>query len=155
VAPATRADVPLVFALMRGLAAYEKLEHALVATPAALEDALFGPHPVAETLLGYLDDRPVGYALTFETYSTFLGKRGTWLEDLFVLPEARGHGVGRALLVALAARTVERGHGRLEWNVLDWNEPAIGFYRSLGAVAMEEWTTMRVEGDALARLASS
>ena len=155
IAPATRADVPLVHELMRGLAVYEKLEHALVATAADVDDALFGPRPIAEALLGYLDDRPVGYALTFDTYSTFLGKRGTWLEDLFVLPAARGHGVGKALLVALAARCAERGHGRLEWNVLDWNEPAIGFYEALGAEPMDEWTTMRVSGDALARLASS
>ena len=153
IVPATKADVPLLHELTRGLAVYEKLEHALVATETDVEAALFGPRPAAEAILGYLDDQPVGFALTFDTYSTFLGKRGTWLEDLFVLPEARGNGVGKALLVALAARCLERGHGRLEWNVLDWNEPAIGFYRALGAQPMDEWTTMRVTGDALGRLA--
>jgi GNAT superfamily N-acetyltransferase len=151
VAPATPADVPLVFELVRGLAVYEKLEHEFVAVPAAFEDALFGPRPAAEALIGYLDDRPVGFALTFQTFSTFVGTRGTWLEDLFVLPEARGRGVGKALLQALAARCVERGQARLEWAVLDWNESAIAFYKALGAVPMDEWTTMRLTGDALAK----
>jgi GNAT superfamily N-acetyltransferase len=155
IAPATPADVALVHELMRGLAVYEKLEDAFVATVGDLEQALFGPRPAAEALLARLDDKPVGYALTFQTFSTFVGKPGTWLEDLFVLPEARGNGVGKALLEAIAARCVERGHARLEWAVLDWNEPAIGFYTRLGAVPMDEWTTMRVTGPALAALATA
>ncbi len=152
IAPATKADVPLVHELIRGLAVYEKLDHEFVATTDALEGALFGPRPAAEALIASLDGRPVGFALTFQTFSTFVGKSGTWLEDLFVLPEARGRGVGKALLVALAARCLERGQARLEWNVLDWNAPAIGFYKGLGAVTMDEWTTMRVTGEALVRL---
>ena len=152
ITPATRADVPLVLELIHGLAVYEKLEHEFAGNRDGLEDALFGPRPVAEALIAHVDDRPVGFALTCEIFSTFSGKRGTWLEDLFVLPDARGRGVGKALLVALAARCVERGQGALEWDVLDWNEPAIGFYKSLGAVPMEEWTTMRLTGEALRRL---
>jgi GNAT superfamily N-acetyltransferase len=148
-------DVPLVFDLMRQLAVYEKLEHALVATEADLAEALFGAHPACEALVGLVDGAPVGYALFFRTYSTFVGKPGIYLEDLFVLPEARGKGAGKALLARLAAITVERGYGRLEWAVLDWNEPAIGFYRSLGAEPMDEWTVFRMSGDALSRLARS
>ena len=146
-------DVPVIFELMRQLAIYEKLEHALVSTEADLTEALFGAHPVAETILALEGDKPVGYALFFRTYSTFLGKPGLYLEDLFVLPEARGKGAGKALLARLAAITVERGYGRLEWSVLDWNEPAIGFYKSLGAVPMDEWTVYRLSGDALGALA--
>jgi GNAT superfamily N-acetyltransferase len=140
---------------MRGLAVYERLEHAFVATESDLDDALFGPHPAAEALLGRLDGRAVGYALAFTVYSTFAGRRCLWLEDLFVEPAARGHGVGKALLVRLAQIAVERGCARLEWNVLDWNEPAIGFYQGLGAVPMDEWTTMRLAGEALARVAGT
>jgi GNAT superfamily N-acetyltransferase len=150
---ATAADVPVIFELMRQLAIYEKLEHALVSTEADLTEALFGAHPVAETILALEGGKPVGYALFFRTYSTFLGKPGLYLEDLFVLPEARGKGAGRALLAHLAAITVERGYGRLEWSVLNWNEPAIGFYRALGAVPMDEWTVYRLSGDALGALA--
>ena len=153
VVAATRDDVPTIHRLMHGLAVYERLVHAFVATESDLGDALFGPHPVAEAFLGKLDGRAVGYALVFTTYSTFVGKRCMWLEDLFVEPAARGHGLGKALLVRLAQIAVERGDARLEWNVLDWNEPAIGFYKSLGAGPMDEWTTFRVSGDALARLA--
>jgi GNAT superfamily N-acetyltransferase len=152
---ASRADLGLVHRLMHGLAVYERLEHAFVASEADLGDALFGPHPVAEAFLGKLDGRAVGYALIFTTFSTFAGKRCMWLEDLFVEPEARGHGVGRALLVRLAQISVERGYARLEWNVLDWNEPAIGFYKSLGAVPMNEWTTFRLAGDSLRRVAAA
>jgi GNAT superfamily N-acetyltransferase len=155
VAPATRADVPAVYALMRGLAVYEKLEHAFVATEADLERALFGEHPACEALVGRLDDRPVGYALFFPTYSTFLGKTNLWLEDLFVLPEARGNGLGKALLARVAALVVERGGGRLEWVVLDWNEPSIEFYKSLGATALDDWLVYRLSGDALAALAGT
>lgn len=154
IAPATRADVPTLCALMRGLAVYEKLEHVFVSTPAHLERALFGERPLAEALVGLLDGTPVGYALFYSTYGSFSGREGMWLEDLFVLPDARGAGVGGALLARLAAIAVERGCGALEWDVLDWNEPAIGFYRSLGAEPSGEWTTYRLAGDPLARLAA-
>jgi GNAT superfamily N-acetyltransferase len=160
---ATRADVSLILELIRELAAYERLLHEVVATPEALEATLFGDHPAAEVVLaewqvggtaaGGGDLLPAGFALFFPTYSTFLGKPGIHLEDLFVRPAFRGKGIGRALLSHLAGVVVERGWGRLEWNVLDWNEPAIGFYRSLGAAPMEEWTTFRITGQALEGLA--
>jgi len=146
-------DVALVHGLMRGLAVYEKLEHALVSTEADLAEALFGAHPACEALVAEVDGEPVGFALYFRTYSTFVGKPGLYLEDLFVVPEARGKGAGKALLARLAAITVERGYARLEWAVLNWNEPAIGFYKSLGAVPMDEWTVYRMSGQALAALA--
>jgi GNAT superfamily N-acetyltransferase len=148
-------DVALVHGLMRGLAVYEKLEHALVSTEADLAEALFGAHPACEALVAEADGAPVGFALYYRTYSTFVGKPGLYLEDLFVVPEARGKGAGKALLARLAAITVERGYARLEWAVLDWNDPAIGFYKSLGAVPMDEWTVYRMSGDALAKLASA
>jgi GNAT superfamily N-acetyltransferase len=153
--PATRADVPAVYALMRGLAVYEKLEHAFVASEADLERALFGERPACEALVGRLDGEAVGYALFFSTYSTFLGRTNLWLEDLFVVPEARGHGLGKALLARVAALVVERGGGRLEWVVLDWNEPAIEFYNSLGAIELDDWLVYRLTGDALTRLAAT
>ena len=155
IVPATPDDVALVHQLVHGLAVYEKLEDEFVARPEAFADALFGPRPAAEALIARLDGTPVGVALTFQTFSTFVGTRGTWLEDLFVLPEHRGRGVGKALLAALARRCVERGQARLEWSVLDWNEPAIRFYNSLGAVPMDGWTTMRVTGEALEALATA
>jgi len=151
---ATPGDVALVHGLMRGLAVYEKLEHALVSTEADLAEALFGAHPAAEAIVAEIDGTPVGFALFFRTYSTFVGKPGLYLEDLFVLPEARGKGAGKALLARLAAITVERGYARLEWAVLNWNEPAIGFYQSLGAVPMDEWTVYRLTGTALQALAA-
>lgn len=150
--PATVDDVALILHFIEGLADYELLRHECVATEAALAATLFGDRPAAEVLLGFVDDVPAGFALFFPTYSTFLAKPGLWLEDLFVDPEHRGKGLGTALLralAALAALAVARGCGRLEWSVLDWNEPSIGFYRSLGAVAMDEWTTYRLSGDAL------
>jgi GNAT superfamily N-acetyltransferase len=150
---ATPGDVALVHGLMRGLAVYEKLEHALVSTEADLAEALFGAHPACEAIVAEIDGAPVGFALYYRTYSTFVGKPGLYLEDLFVLPEARGKGAGRALLARLAAITVERGYARLEWAVLDWNEPAIGFYKSLGAMPMDEWTVYRMSGAALQALA--
>jgi GNAT superfamily N-acetyltransferase len=160
---ATRADVPLVLELIRELAEYERLLHEVVATPEGLEATLFGEHPGAEVVLAEWQAggssapdagvTPAGFALFFPTYSTFLGKPGIHLEDLFVRPLFRGKGIGRALLSHLAGVVVERGWGRLEWNVLDWNEPAIGFYRSLGAAPMEEWTTFRITGEALEGLA--
>ena len=153
--PATAADVPLVRAFIRELAVYERLEQHAVATEADLAAALFGPRPYAEVVFGCVDGRPMGFALFFHNFSTFLGKPGIYLEDLFVRPEARGQGLGRRLLVWLAATALERGCGRLEWAVLDWNEPAIGFYRGLGAVPLEEWTTFRLTGAALESLATA
>ena len=152
---ATRADVPLLHGLIRQLAVYEKLEQTMVSTEADVAEGLFGARPAAEALVASLDGTPVGFALFFTTYSTFLGRPGLYLEDLFVVPEARGHGAGKALLARLAQLVVERRYGRLEWVVLDWNEPAIGFYKSLGALPMDEWTTFRVTGEALAKLAQS
>ena len=152
---ATSTDVALVHGLMRGLAVYEKLEHALVSSEADLAEALFGAHPACEALVAEVDGAPVGFALYYRTYSTFVGRPGLYLEDLFVVPEARGKGAGKALLARLAAITVERGYARLEWAVLNWNEPAIGFYRSLGAVPMDEWTVYRMSGQALASLAAA
>ncbi len=150
--PATPADVPAILVFIRALADYEKLTHQVVATEASLHAHLFAPRPAAEVLIGELDGRPVGFALFFPNFSTFLARPGLYLEDLFVLPDARGRGVGRALLTAVARLAVERDAGRLEWAVLDWNAPAIEFYRSVGAVPMDDWTTMRVTGDALSQL---
>jgi GNAT superfamily N-acetyltransferase len=151
--PATASDLPLVLAFIRELAVYERLEHQVVASEAQLGTALFGPRPFAEVVFACLDGAPVGFALFFHNFSTFLGKPGIYLEDLFVRPEARGLGVGRRLLAWLARTTIERGCARLDWAVLDWNKPSIGFYASLGAVAQDEWTTFRLSGTALQRLA--
>jgi len=152
---ATERDVPLILQLIQGLAVYEKLAHEVTATEAGLRETLFGDRPAAEVIIGYTGDTPVGFALFFPNFSTFLGKPGLYLEDLFVLPEWRGHGFGRGLLQRLARIAVERGCGRFEWSVLDWNEPAIGFYKSLGARLMDGWSIFRVTGDALTKLASS
>ena len=151
---ATEADVPLILRLIQGLAVYEKLAHEVTATEEGLRETLFGARPAADVIIAYAGDTPAGFALFFPNYSTFLGKPGLYLEDLFVLPEWRGHGLGLALMKRLAAIAVERGCGRFEWSVLDWNEPAIGFYKKLGATLMEEWSTFRVTGDALRRLGS-
>jgi GNAT superfamily N-acetyltransferase len=151
--PAAEHEIPLVLAFIRELAAYERLEHQVVATEADLAVALFGPRPYAEVVFACLNGTPVGFALFFNNFSTFLGKPGIYLEDLFVRPEARGRGIGRRLLVWLARTTLERGCARLDWAVLDWNEPSIGFYKSLGAVAQDEWTIFRLSGAALERLA--
>lgn len=150
---ATAADMPLVLAFIRELAVYERLEHRVVATQADLTTALFGTRPYAEVVFACLDGREVGFALFFHNFSTFLGKPGIYLEDLFVRPESRGRGIGKRLLAWLAALALERGCGRLEWAVLDWNEPSIGFYKGLGAVALDDWMTMRLTGNALERLA--
>ena len=153
IAPAAQADVPLILEFLRELATYEKLAHEVVATPEDMHAALFGERPVVETVIARLDAEPVGYALFFPTFSTFLGKPGLYLEDLYVRPAARGFGVGRKLLEHLARLTVERGWGRLEWSVLDWNEPSIAFYKKMGAKPMDEWTVFRLTGDSLRRLA--
>jgi GNAT superfamily N-acetyltransferase len=151
--PAEPADVPLVLSFIRELAVYERLAHQVVATEADLSAALFGPRPYAEVVLASLDGTAVGFALFFHNFSTFLGKPGIYLEDLFVRPQARGHGVGRRLLVWLAQTTLARGGARLDWAVLDWNAPSIGFYQSLGAAALTEWNTYRLSGAPLAELA--
>jgi GNAT superfamily N-acetyltransferase len=151
---AIRADVPEILRLIRALAEYEKLAHDVVATEATLAETLFGPTPAAEVLIAEEGGRAVGFALFFQNYSTFLARPGIYLEDLFVEPSSRGHGVGKALLKAVAKLAVERKCGRFEWAVLDWNEPAIGFYKSLGAQPMADWTVMRVTGEALERLGS-
>lgn len=151
---ATVDDVPQILAFIQALAEYEKLSSEVEATEARLRETLFGESPAAEALLVYEGDVAVGFALFFHNYSTFLGKRGIYLEDLFVKPEYRGRGHGKALLARLAEIAVERGCGRLEWAVLDWNAPAIDFYKQLGAVPMSEWTIFRVTGKALNELAA-
>lgn len=152
---ATAADVPLALAFIRELAVYERLEHQVVATEADLTTALFGARTYAEVVFACLDGREVGFALFFHNFSTFLGKPGIYLEDLFVRPESRGRGIGKRLLAWLAALALERGCARLDWAVLDWNEPSIGFYKGLGAVALDDWMIMRLAGEALERLAGS
>ena len=153
--PAAPADVPTVARLIRALAEYERLADRVALDEARLRDHLFGPRPYVEALIAEDAGTPVGFALFFHNYSTFLARPGLYLEDLFVLPEYRGRGHGKALLVALAKLAAERGCGRLEWAVLDWNEPSIRFYRSIGAVGMDEWKVQRLSGDALTRLAAS
>jgi GNAT superfamily N-acetyltransferase len=154
IAPATEKDVSLVLTLIRDLAEYENLAHAVVATEETLRESLF-ERRAAEVVIGYAGDEPAGFAVFFETFSTFLGVPGMYLEDIFVVPKFRRRGLGRLLVQHLAAIAVERRYGRLEWSVLDWNEPAIGFYRTLGARAMDEWTVFRVTGEALHRLAGN
>lgn len=153
IAPAAESDVPLILSFIRKLAEYEKLSHLVVATEENIREHVFGPNPVAEVLLAYWASEPVGLALYFRNFSTFLGQAGIYLEDLFVEPAHRGKGIGKALLQRLAEITVERGYGRLEWSVLDWNTPSIEFYRSLGAVPMDEWIGYRLSGAPLTRLA--
>ncbi len=153
--PAVPADAPLIHALVLELAAYERLSHAVRSTPASFAAALFGPAPRAFCLIAEWGGAPAGLALWFYNFSTFEGRHGIYLEDLYVRPEHRGRGLGRALLAGLASRCREEGLARLEWSVLDWNAPAIGFYRGLGAVLQEEWTGCRLEGAALARLGAA
>ncbi|WP_144391337.1 GNAT family N-acetyltransferase [Pleionea sediminis] len=150
---AMESDVPLILSLIQGLAEYEKLSHEVVATENSLKNSLFGTDPKAKVVIAELDGVAAGFALYFYNYSTFLAKPGIYLEDLFVKPEFRGQKVGKTLLIHLAKLAVKEGCGRFEWSVLDWNAPAIKFYRAMGAVGMEEWTVQRVEGDALVRLA--
>lgn len=146
-------DIPLIAQFIRDLAEYERLAHEVRFDEAVLQAKLFGPRPYAEVLIGEIDGAPQGFALFFHNFSTFEGKPGIYLEDLFVRPEARGSGLGKALLKRLAALAVERDCARLEWSVLDWNEPSIQFYLGLGAKAMDEWTIYRVDGGALGELA--
>lgn len=153
--PATPADLPLIAQLIRDLADYEKLLHEVRFDEAVLGQKLFGQRPYAEVVIGEIDGAPQGFALFFHNFSTFEGKPGVYLEDLFVRPEARGSGLGKALLSHLAMRAVERDCARLEWSVLDWNSPAIGFYQKLGARLMDEWTVMRVDGTALQQLGAA
>nr|WP_246193049.1 GNAT family N-acetyltransferase [Pseudoxanthomonas yeongjuensis] len=153
--PAARDDVGQILCFIRELAEYEKLAHEAVADEATLAAQLFGERPAAEVLIAEVDGQPAGFALFFHNFSTFLGQRGLYLEDLFVRPPFRGLGLGKRLMVHLARLAVERDCGRFEWSVLDWNEPAIRFYRSLGALGLEEWTVQRVTGAALRALAAN
>jgi len=150
---ASKEDVPVIAELIRGLARYEKLEHEVVMTEDLLAAGLFGERAYAEVLLAVDEERPVGFALFFHNFSTFLGRPGIYLEDLFVVPEERGSGVGRALLEHLARLALDRGCGRLEWAVLDWNRDAIAFYERLGARPNSDWTVYRLTGEALSALA--
>jgi len=151
---AAEADIPLILSFIKSLATYEKLSHEVVATEAGLRKFLFGRQPMAEVIIGCWKHEPVSFALFFHSFSTFLGRPGLYLEDLFVKEEMRGRGIGRVMLAYLAQLARERECGRLEWSVLNWNTPAIGFYCSLGALSMDEWTVNRVTGDALDRLAA-
>jgi GNAT superfamily N-acetyltransferase len=153
VSPATEADVATIRSLISELAEYEKLSHVMTATEESLRRDLFGERPYAEALIGRLDGEPVGYALFFHTYSTFMGRPGLYLEDVYVTPAARGKGVGKALLRAVARIARDRRCGRLEWSVLNWNTPSIAFYDSLGATPMREWTAYRMDEATIAKLA--
>ena len=152
--PATEDDVPIILSLIRELAEYERLSHEVVATEGLLRESLFGERRGAEVLIACCKGAPAGFALFFHSFSTFLGRPGIYLEDLYVKPKFRGRGIGRALLAHLARLAKERGCGRLEWAVLDWNEPAIKLYKSIGAVPTDEWTVYRVTGEALETLAT-
>ena len=151
----TRNDIPLILSLFRELAVYEKLEDLFIVDEATLAESLFGPKPSAEVRLAFQGETPVGYMVFFENFSTFLGRPGIYLEDLFVKPEFRGSGYGKALLSELARIALKRGCKRLEWMVLNWNTPAIDFYKSIRAEPLDGWTTIRLTGDALARLAGN
>jgi len=153
--PAAPADAADIWRFVRRLAEYEHLEHTMTGTPRDLAQALFGPGPRVFAEIAELDGAPVGFSLWFYTYSTFAGRAGIYVEDLFVLPQARGQGAGRALLASLARRCLDEGATQLDWAVLDWNAPSIAFYESLGASARDEWRLRRVSGQALARLAGA
>ena len=153
--PATVADVPVILELIRALATYERAPNDVTATEKGLTEVLFGEKPAAEVLLAFENETAVGFAVFFHNFSTWLGRPGLYLEDLFVRPEDRGKGYGRALLIHLAKIARDRGCGRMEWAVLDWNEPAIQFYRKLGGKAMDEWTVFRLTRDGIKRLAES
>jgi GNAT superfamily N-acetyltransferase len=152
---ATEQDVPVILDLIKQLAEYERLSDKVIATEQRIRETLFGERPAAEVLLASLDGEIVGFAVFFTNYSTFLAKPGLYLEDLFVKPHARGKGLGKALLARLAKIAIERECGRVEWSVLNWNEPSIRFYEALGAVALSDWTTYRLTGDSLAKLAGN
>lgn len=152
--PATIGDVPIILELIRDLATYERAPHEVTATEEQLTDVLFGEKRAAEVLLSFEGDAPVGFAVFFHNFSTWIGRPGLYLEDLFVRPEHRGKGYGRALLVYLAGIARDRGCGRMEWAVLDWNAPAIDFYKKLGAAPLEEWKIFRLTGDGIAKLAA-
>jgi GNAT superfamily N-acetyltransferase len=151
--PAEQKDIPLVLAFIRKLAEYERLSHEVVADEDKLRNSLFGPHPAAEVVLAYIENDPVGFAVYFQTFSTFIGRPGIYLEDLFIEATYRGSGIGSAVLAYLANLTKQRGLARLSWAVLDWNEPAIQFYRKLGAIALDDWTVFELSGIALESLA--
>ncbi len=151
---ATEADLPIILRFVQDLADYERIRDHCVATEEKLRRSLFGEQPHAEVLIARLGDEPAGFAVYFNSYSTFLAQRGLYLEDLFVTPEARGKGIGYALLTELARITVDRGYQRLEWTVLDWNELAIDFYKRIGAIPKNEWTTFRLSGEALEAMAA-
>jgi GNAT superfamily N-acetyltransferase len=153
IVPAEQKDIPLILTFIRKLAEYEKLLDQVVADEGSLRTALFGAHPAAEVILAYIDDQPVGFAVYFQTFSTFVGRTGIYLEDLFIEPAHRSRGVGTALLIYLAQLTKQRGCARLSWAVLDWNQPAIQFYRKLGAIPLDEWTVFELSGMALDCLA--
>jgi GNAT superfamily N-acetyltransferase len=155
IAPATEADVPAILSFIRGLAEFEKLSHRVIATEEKLRETLFGARPYAEVLIARLSGQPVGQALFFHTYSTFMAQPGIYLEDLYVLPEQRSRGIGLALLKALARVARERNCGRLEWAVLDWNERAISFYRRIGADVLPDWRICRVDEQTIEKLAST
>jgi GNAT superfamily N-acetyltransferase len=155
IAPAVESQVPLILNFIRQLAEYEKLLYKVEADEARIRESLFGPRPCAEVAIAYWGEQAAGFAVFFQTYSTFWGRPGIYLEDVFVEPKFRGNGVGKALLVHLAKLTRERGGARLEWSVLDWNEPAIQFYKGLGAEPLDEWTMYRVTGEKLDKLAQT
>jgi GNAT superfamily N-acetyltransferase len=154
IAPCVPADVPAIYGMIRELAEYEKLLHEVAATEDDVRQALFGVPPAARALVARVDGEAVGFALYFFTFSTFVGRQGIWLEDLYVRPAWRKQGVGGRLLARLAQLTIERNCGRLEWSVLDWNAPAIDVYKAIGAVGKDEWTIMRLSGESLQRLAA-
>ncbi len=151
---ATEQDVAVVLEMIRGLAAYERLSHTVTATEQKLRETLFGEHPFAEVVLASVENETVGFAVFFTTYSTYLAEPGLYLEDLFVKPQARGKGVGSALLTYLARLAIERGWSRVEWSVLHWNAPAIQFYRKIGAALLDDWKICRLTGESLARVAA-
>lgn len=150
---AQKSDAGIVLDFVQKLADYEKLSHEVTATVTDIENSLFSANSNAEAIIGYLDNKPVAFAIFFHNFSTFLGKKGLYLEDLFVLPECRGLGIGKKMLKFLAQLAVKRNCGRFEWSVLDWNEPAINFYKSIGAEIKKEWLTTRVSGESLKKLA--
>ena len=153
IVPAERKDIPLILAFIRKLAEYERLLDTVVADEDTLRASLFGPRPAAEVILTYVQNEPVGFAVYFQTFSTFAGRAGIYLEDLFIEPAYRSKGIGKAVLEYLARLTQQRGYARLSWAVLDWNQPAIEFYRKLGAIPLDDWTVFELSGTALERLA--